>query len=82
VGLSLFTLQITHHIGPNIDTERALSAGILEECGAQLAPPESMRLPPAPTHRNGGGDKYQTDGKIAVLTLTGQYCPSNPPPAS
>lgn len=74
VGLSLFTLQITHHIGPDIDTERALSSALLQACGAFPQPPQSMRLPPGTWHRNGGGDRYHTDGSIAVLRLQRPTC--------
>lgn len=67
VGLSLFTLQITHHIGPDIDAERALSIAILRRGGASQQGMESMRLPPGRHYRNGGGDRYATDGRIAVI---------------
>jgi hypothetical protein len=70
VGLSLFTLQITHHIGADIDRERALSVDVLRRCGGILEGTQSMRLPPSPRHRNGGGDPYETDGRIAVIRLS------------
>jgi hypothetical protein len=74
VGLSLFTLQITHHIGPDIDAERSLSSALLQACGAVREPSQSMRLSPGTWHRNGGGDKYHTDGWIAVLRLDRPTC--------
>ena len=74
VGLSFFTLQITHHIGPDIDRERALSTRVLLSCGGSIAGTESSRLPMARWHRNGGGDKYYTDGKIADLAFQHAAC--------
>jgi hypothetical protein len=73
VGFSHFTGQVTHHIAPNIDVERhelienLISAGWLTRIyqvtgvGATLA------------GRNGGGDRYDTDGEltIGVLATTG-----------
>src|SRR5262249_49504438 len=73
VGFSHFTGQVTHHIAPNIDAERhelienLISAGWLTRIyqvtgvGATLA------------GRNGGGDRYDTDGEltIGVLATTG-----------
>lgn len=74
VGLSLFTYQITHHIGPDIDAERALSVAVLRRCEAVVEGTASMRLPPGRHHRNGGGDKYETDGRIAIMHLHQQTC--------
>lgn len=67
VGLSLFTLQITHHIGAAIDAERnrvasALAGGAAQEMAAGLRPSIHHR-------RNGGGDRYVTDGRVAVVSL-------------
>lgn len=74
VGFSLFTLQITHHIGADIDAERARSVAILRRCDGVLTGTQSMRLPPGRRHRNGGGDPYQTDGRIAVVRLKQPNC--------
>jgi hypothetical protein len=74
VGLSLFTLQITHHIGRCVDLERERVAGLLADGGSQ-----SLLVPPGPhlarLRRNGGGDRYETDGKVAEIT-TGAGCRS------
>ncbi len=78
VGLSLFTLQVTHHIGPDIDAERALSSQVLRGCGARREQTRSARLPPGRWHRNGGGDRYHTDGRIAVLRLERLACGDKP----
>lgn len=74
VGLSLFTFQITHHIGADIDAERARSVTVLRRCGAIEQGTESMRLPAGRLHRNGGGDRYETDGNIAILRLDQPAC--------
>jgi hypothetical protein len=68
VGISLFTLQITHHIGPDVDQERNTIARIL----ANGRPYPLIALPDASQggwRRNGGGDKYLTDGKVAQIVL-------------
>ena len=67
VGLSLFTLQITHHIGPAVDAERnrvasALAQGSAQALAASLRPTKHLR-------RNGGGDRYVTDGRVAVVVM-------------
>ncbi|WP_206244852.1 LssY C-terminal domain-containing protein [Novosphingobium terrae] len=71
VGISLYTLQITHHIGPNVDQERDTVARIL----AKGQPISLVSLPGASQgglRRNGGGDKYLTDGKVAQINLGSQ----------
>jgi hypothetical protein len=69
VGLSHRTGQVTHHIGPDVDAERdGLIAGLrtggwlsqvfqVTGVGATLA------------GRNGGGDRYDTDGELTVGVL-------------
>jgi hypothetical protein len=69
VGLSLYTMQITHHIGPDIDGERDMVAGLLERQGATRGPSMMAGKTFGRLHRNGGGDKYLFDGRIAVLRL-------------
>lgn len=73
VGLSLFTLQITHHIGPKVDDERDAAGALLRASGAELADARQSRITPG-WHRNGGGDKYLTDGMIHVYRLSGGGC--------
>lgn len=74
VGLSLFTLQITHHIGPDVDGERDMAGHILTSAGGTQDGTESSRITPGQWHRNGGGDKYRTDGKIGVYTVPALTC--------
>jgi len=46
IGLALFTLQVTHHIGANVDAERDMLGGMLERSGANFAGTISSRIPP------------------------------------
>jgi hypothetical protein len=73
VGLSLFTLQVTHHIGADVDAERDMAGRLLMAGGAKLTGIERNRIAPG-RHRNGGGDAYTTDGRIAVFTLPAGGC--------
>ena len=73
VGLSLFTLQITHHIGPAVDSERDMVGRLLVASGARPAGTQPSGMAPG-WHRNGGGDRYQTDGKIHIYRLAESAC--------
>ena len=68
-GVSHDTGQITHHIGPDIDAERNLVIADLEQTGAVARVFEIEGRGATQDGRNGGGDRYFTDGmaKIAVL---------------
>ncbi|MBV9843314.1 MAG: LssY C-terminal domain-containing protein, partial [Sphingomonadaceae bacterium] len=65
VGLSLFTLQITHHIGSDVDGELEAVRQLLMASGARPAGSKLSRISPGQWHRNGGGDRYRSDGLIA-----------------
>lgn len=54
VGLALFTLQVTHHIGPDVDDERDRLGSILEKGGAHFTSVTASRISPGKRHRNGG----------------------------
>ncbi len=69
VGLALFTLQVTHHIGPNIDSERDSLGSMLQASGARYLGSQSSRIPPLQWRRNGGGDRYVTDGLIKSYAI-------------
>ena len=67
VGLSLFTLQITHKIDAHIDVERDHVTRTLAEAvpGTMI---EMLRDFTTGYHsRNGGGDSIHTDGDLPVL---------------
>ncbi len=69
VGLSWFTLQFTHRVDEDTDAERDLV--VSEVCrsvpGVRVAVIE--RFSSGYHHRNGGGDRIQTDGDLPILDL-------------
>lgn len=69
VGVSLFTLQVTHHIGPNVDAERDSLGQMLVAGGARPLESRPSRVPADRRLRNGGGDPYFTDGMIKAFAL-------------
>ena len=69
VGLALFTLQVTHHIGPNVDAERDSLGAMLQANGATFRGTQWSRIPQQRRQRNGGGDPYFTDGWIKTYAL-------------
>ena len=68
VELSRTTGQVTHHISPNIDAERnLLVADVSKAVPAQVQWLDSFHQE---LHgRNGGGDPWQTDGRLASVVL-------------
>jgi hypothetical protein len=69
VGVSHYTGAITHHIGADIDAERALLATDLEAAGMVDAKYQVTGIGPTLTGRNGGGDPYYSDGEVWILRL-------------
>lgn len=69
VGLSLFTLQITHKIGADVDAERDHIVSTLD----QASPETAVRVLPdfftGYHSRNGGGDLIETDGDLPIVDL-------------
>jgi LssY C-terminus len=80
VGLSRYTGQVTHHIGPNIDAERDLLMHDLTEAGMIEALFQISGIGPTLFGRNGGGDPYYTDGEIDVGTLVANGVRRTAPP--
>lgn len=78
VGLSLFTLQITHYIGNDPDADRAMVGRVFLASGASRAGEQASRIPPNRWHRNGGGNRYRTDGMIWVYNMTRPCDPALP----
>ncbi|MGE3819699.1 MAG: LssY C-terminal domain-containing protein [Isosphaeraceae bacterium] len=69
VGLSHRTGQITHHIAPDVDAERdALIAG-LRDAGLLKVIYQVTGVGATLNGRNGGGDRYDTDGEMTVGVL-------------
>jgi hypothetical protein len=69
VGVSLFTLQVTHHIGPDVDAERDAAGKLIVANGGALIGAVSSRIVPNSWRRNGGGDRYRTDGQIKIYRV-------------
>lgn len=70
VGLSHYTLQVTHHIAPDLDAERDFVAAQLAGAGMVESLQEIAGVGPTLHGRNGGGDPYFTDGEAMVATLS------------
>ena len=69
VGLSLFTLQVTHRIAPQTDTERDHLVATVE-AAVPAATTSVIRDFSTGYHaRNGGGDSISTDGDLPVVDL-------------
>lgn len=67
VGLSLFTLQVTHKIAENTDEERDRVVAALRATGADV---HVLRGFSSGYHaRNGGGDAIETDGDLPVVDV-------------
>jgi hypothetical protein len=82
VGLSHYTGQVTHHIGPDIDAERDLLMRDLREAGMVDAFFQISGIGPTLFGRNGGGDPYYTDGEIDVASLVADGVKRTEPPAT
>jgi hypothetical protein len=69
VGLAGYTGQVTHHIDADVDAERNKILDDLEAAGVLV---DRYRVPgvgPTTCGRNGGRDRYFTDGDIVVGVL-------------
>ncbi len=69
VGFSHRTGQITHHIAADIDKERNVLVDELKKAGALADESTLPGIGPTQHGKNGGGDRYVTDGKIGVGVL-------------
>ncbi|MFT3945277.1 MAG: LssY C-terminal domain-containing protein [Ancrocorticia sp.] len=69
VGLSFFTLQVTHRIDANIDIERdhVIATLLLSNPGIDVEILEKFST--GYHSRNGGGDSIHTDGDLPILDL-------------
>lgn len=70
VGFSHTTLQITHHIGPNVDADRDKLLDDLRRAGAIEDLSWWNDFHTKLKGRNGGGDPYHTDGRLPLVVLT------------
>ncbi len=69
VGLSHTTGQITHHIGEDVDIERDHVLATLEKAGVVESTEVIPDFHTVKTGKNGGGDKWITDGNLDVAVL-------------
>jgi hypothetical protein len=75
VELSRTTGQVTHHISPDIDAERDLLVADL----SKAIPVQVDWLDKFHTQlqgKNGGGDPWRTDGRLAIVILPAAQAPS------
>jgi hypothetical protein len=75
VGLSHTTGQVTHHIGPDLDAERDRLMAGLQQAGVtqEVYWVDGFQQLQG---KNGGGDPWHTDGRLAVALLV---IPANKP---
>jgi len=71
VGFSHTTGQVTHHIGPDVDAERDHIASELQKVGLVQSIEWDNGFHSQLEGRNGGGDPWHTDGRLAILVLRG-----------
>ena len=69
VGFSHLTGQVTHHIAPNIDAERHGLVQDLVEAGWVDKIYQVTGVGATLVGRNGGGDRYYTDGELTIGVL-------------
>jgi len=69
VELSRTTGEVTHHISPNLDAERDLLIADLDKAGRVAKTEWIDGFHKELKGRNGGGDHWYTDGKLAIVTL-------------
>jgi len=68
-GLSYTTGQVTHHIAPEVDAERDLIVAELRARGLAQAVQWKRDFHLQREGRNGGGDPWRTDGRLAIVLL-------------
>ncbi len=80
VGLASTTAQITHHIGPDVDAERDLLIADLAGGGVLVSIYQMSGAGPTLFGRNGGGDRWFSDGEVKVGVVTPAAAPQAAPP--
>ncbi len=80
-GVSHRTGQITHHIAPDIDAERDFTFAALTRVGQLVSWYQVTGIGPTLDGRNGGGDRYFTDGEMDVGVLSPVNAVQSHPPA-
>ncbi|GAA5155264.1 hypothetical protein GCM10025768_27810 [Microbacterium pseudoresistens] len=70
VGLSFFTLQVTHRIDENTDVERDFVVDSVRTAAPEAGVRVLKDFTTGYHSRNGGGDRFVTDGDLPILDLT------------
>jgi hypothetical protein len=70
VGLSHTTGQVTHHIAPDVDAERAFLLEKLKTAGRIVDEQWIDGFHKTLQGKNGGGDSWRTDGRLLVGDLS------------
>lgn len=76
VGVSHFTGEVMHHIDPAVDRERERLLLDLARAGAAASVTHLEKFRPAGAGRNGGGDRYFSDGALGIAVLKDYFSPS------
>ena len=69
VGLSLFTLQVTHRIDADTDIERDHIVGSLTGADRRVQVDVIRDFSTGYHSRNGGGDSIRTDGDLPIIDV-------------
>ena len=69
VKLSRTTGQVTHHIAPDINLERDFLISDFEKAGVVQSLRWEDDFHEVRSGRNGGGDPWHTDGRLAIVVL-------------
>lgn len=81
-GVSRYTGEITHHIAPDIDSERDRLIADLSAAAVLTETYQVTGIGLTLFGRNGGGDRYYTDGEITIGVVNPDTRPvEGPPPA-
>ncbi|WP_218672371.1 LssY C-terminal domain-containing protein [Corynebacterium pacaense] len=80
VGISLFTLQVTHKIDSDIDVERDYVTGSIVENVPGVHVHRLENFSTGYHSRNGGGDMISTDGALPVINVS--HVPAPTPAAA
>ncbi|VXB91726.1 conserved membrane hypothetical protein [Microbacterium sp. 8M] len=81
VGLSLFTLQVTHRIDENTDIERDFVVQSARGADPAVRVRDLRDFTTGYHSRNGGGDRFITDGHLPILDVTRVSVPGAAEPA-
>ena len=79
-GVSHRTGQITHHISADLDAERDYTFAALTHAGQLLSWYQVTGIGPTLDGRNGGGDRYYSDGEMDVGVLSPSNAVQSRPP--